>query len=419
MYFIIIGATVEVMSNESDSLLGIYFQDEDMKQMFRAYPEFLCIDATYKLLELRFPVYIMLIEDGNGQSEIIAVFLLLEETEASLSKMLEIFKKYNSAWSSVRVVMSDKDMTERQVLKASFPDADTLICLFHTLKSFRREILVEKMGITSGQRSLCLELLQQLAYAFNEEKYDEIYTQFCRSAPSTVVQYFQQQWHPIKEQWTMGMKYATGNFLNSTNNRLECINGKLKSVISRYSSLEEFVEKFFLILRVLRAERDHKAALVAQKVPVVFHSKDNASSLSYMQHLTPYAYKFVEKQIQLKEKVKLHVVDDKFYAMSSEGRIDVSTSSCECSSWHSMKLPCRHIFAARVKLEIDLFEATLCDERWSSSYYKESQRIFCGYMQDDSPSVEVVQLPAPRKKILSQVLMGICCVMHLSLYAFV
>ena len=105
--------------------------------------------------------------------------------------------------------------------------------------------------------------------------------------------------------------------------------------------LRGICRKFFLILRVLRAERDHKAALVAQKVPVVFHSKDNASSLSYMQHLTPYAYKFVEKQIQLKEKVKLHVVDDKFYAMSSEGRIDVSTSSCECSSWHSMKLPCR------------------------------------------------------------------------------
>jgi hypothetical protein len=42
----------------------IYFQDEDMRQMFRAYPDFLCIDATYKLIELRFPVYIMLIEDG-------------------------------------------------------------------------------------------------------------------------------------------------------------------------------------------------------------------------------------------------------------------------------------------------------------------------------------------------------------------
>ena len=50
------------------------------------------------------------------------------------------------------------------------------------------------------------------------------------------------------------MNYSSGNFLNGTNNRVESINAKLKSVVSRYSSLEEFVEKFFLILRVLRAE---------------------------------------------------------------------------------------------------------------------------------------------------------------------
>ena len=41
-----------------------------MNEIFVSYPEVLCIDATYKLLELRFPVYLMLIEDGNGQSEI-------------------------------------------------------------------------------------------------------------------------------------------------------------------------------------------------------------------------------------------------------------------------------------------------------------------------------------------------------------
>ena len=44
-----------------------------MKQNFAAYPELVCVDATYKLLELHFPVYVMLIKDGNGQSEIAAL----------------------------------------------------------------------------------------------------------------------------------------------------------------------------------------------------------------------------------------------------------------------------------------------------------------------------------------------------------
>lgn len=84
-----------------------------MKQAFAAYPELLCIDATYKLLELRLPLYIMLVEDGNGQSEIASAFLLLEENEASLLMVADLFKKHNPAWKSVRVLMADKDITEQ------------------------------------------------------------------------------------------------------------------------------------------------------------------------------------------------------------------------------------------------------------------------------------------------------------------
>ena len=399
---------MELLVNESNVLLGIYFQDEQMKQVFAAYPELLCIDATYKLLELRFPVYIMLVEDGNGQSEIAAVFLLMEETEQSIKSMVGIFKKHNPRWEATRVLMADKDMTERDVMAAEFPSAELLICLFHTFRSFRREIVVDKMGITSGQRSMCLELLQQMAYSTSEENYHDIYIRFCECAPPTVISYFNSQWHPIRKQWTMGMKYKTGNFLNGTNNRLECINQKLKSVITRYSSLEEFIDKFFLILRVLRSERDHKAALVAQKVPVVYHSLTDEDSLSYMKYLTPYAYRFVAKQMDLKEKVQLQEkANDTFESMSSEGLITVTSSTCECTSWMSMKLPCRHIFAARSKLGLELYDESLCSERWSAAYYKLNQRIFTlDDVLDESP-IEIAQVSSPKKRALSQVCMRI------------
>ena len=93
---------MEVLVNESNLLVGIYFQDVETKQIFSAYPELICIDATYKLLELRFPVYIMLVEDGNGQSEIVAVFLLMEETEQSIKSMVGIFKNHNPQWEATR-----------------------------------------------------------------------------------------------------------------------------------------------------------------------------------------------------------------------------------------------------------------------------------------------------------------------------
>ena len=85
--------------------------------------------------------------------------------------MLEFFKERNAAWEAICVIMTDKDLTERDVLARSFPQAQLLICLFHTFRSFRREISVEKIGITSGQRSISLELLQLMAYSPTEDKY--------------------------------------------------------------------------------------------------------------------------------------------------------------------------------------------------------------------------------------------------------
>ena len=63
-----------------------------MRDIFFAYPELVCVDAIYKLLELRFPVYVMLVEDGNGQSEIAATFMLLEENEVSIACMVDFLR---------------------------------------------------------------------------------------------------------------------------------------------------------------------------------------------------------------------------------------------------------------------------------------------------------------------------------------
>ena len=396
---------MEVLINDNNVLCGLYFQDKEMKQVFAAYPELLCMDATYKLVNLRFPFYILLAEDGNGQSEVFAAFLLLEETEAAVSSVMDIFKKHNPSWKSVRVLMSDKDFTEREVLSKSFPSAQLLICLYHTFRSFRREITMEKMGITSGQRNCCLDLLQSMAYATSEEKYLELYATFKSTVPPPVLNYFNEQWHQIRHQWVMGMKYSSGNFLNSTNNRLESLNAKLKSVIARYSTLEEFVEKFFLILRVLRSERDYKASTAVQKVPVAFHSTTDKASLSYMQYLTPYAYNFVAKQMSLKDKIRFTVEGPRLYHHSTaEGKIEVTTVSCQCMSWKSMRLPCRHILAARVNAKMDMFSESLCDKRWSLPYYKSQQRVF---LADDhvtaDNNISVVTFSSPKKRILSQV----------------
>ena len=371
-----------------------------MKEAFQAYPELVCIDATYKLLELGLPTYLMLCEDSNDQSEIVTVCLLVTEDKDSMTWMVETFKNHNDEWKRIRVLMADKDIGERDVLKQSLPNASVLICLFHTLRSFRREITCEKMGITAGQRTMCLDLVQKMAYAMSEAEYDLLHDQFQQDAPKEVVLYFNDSWHPIRNEWVMGLKSSCGNFLNSTNNRLESINGKLKQVISRHSSLEDFVDKFFIILTALRTERDHRAAVMFQKVKVCAFAPDSPKG-EFSKLLTSYASPKVSKQIELATKVKtIKEAGDQFSVEISEGAKCVTIHDCECIFRKSMLLPCRHIFALRSKLGQSLYDSDLCDKRWTSAYYRSTQRLFSSF--NPNPELLVTKSKHKGTRKLSQ-----------------
>ena len=105
-----------------------------MKNTFAAYPELLFIDATYKLNDLRMPVYLMVAEDGNGESEVICIWVLTQEDTQTIRKMVEMFKKHNGNWDKVECVISDKDMNERHVLKEQLPQAGLqLLCRIASL----------------------------------------------------------------------------------------------------------------------------------------------------------------------------------------------------------------------------------------------------------------------------------------------
>ena len=80
-----------------------------------------------------------------------------------------------------------------------------------------------------------------------------------------VQKYLDKNWHIIRQEWVLSFAFSCGNLLNTTNNRLESFNGKLKSVIESYSSLEEFLHGLFTTLSATQNERNYKAAINYQK----------------------------------------------------------------------------------------------------------------------------------------------------------
>ena len=360
------GAYVKLVTDENNEMRGLFFQDARMRDIFQAYPEFICIDATYKVNDLRMPLYILLIENGNGQSEIVGMWLVADETEEMMTEMITLFKEQNPSWDKVQTVMSDKDFVEREVFKKELPQAELKICLFHVLRTFRREITTERTGANKRQRENILEILQKIAYSSSLEQYERNKSLLVDTQNAQAVEYFQQNWDPIKNQWVIGL--ATSCSLgNKTNNRLESINQKIKQVVDKNAKFDDFAQDIVVFLNIHRTEINGKMCKVTAKVPIVSITDDSVAK-DYRKELTDFAYTLVEGQLKQCEEVKIDSDDDGRYKIKDTS-VRVTENKCECAFSMQYKLPCKHILKLRKMLDLNLFEKSLINERWSKHHY--------------------------------------------------
>ena len=322
-----------------------------MKDAYENFPELLLVDATYKLLDLRMPLYVLMVVDGNGFSDTVGLLVVAEESEAVITSAMESFKRHNPAWIKTTVIMSDKDFTEPQAFTKCFPNASLLICLYHTLRTFRREITIEKMGITSGERVEHLRSSPRL-FIPNPKK---------ETKWKAVKDYLFGNWYPIKDQWVSCFKDSIFNLGETTNNRLESANAKIKSVCSRYGTLLQFFTEMSALLGVLRNERTHQQLMGPSRLPTEIESFDE-DLLAYAEVLTPYAFKHVKKQVELANLLTVEQVlpEDKVVIKShSLGQVTVTPHTCQCTYPVKMGLPCRHILKARTVLNLSRFDKSL------------------------------------------------------------
>lgn len=371
-----------------------------MQRKFQCFPELLLVDATYKLNDMRMPVFIQLIVDGNGESEVVSVFVVVSEDAETMSSLLEIFKKHNPAWVQTKTVLSDKDFMERAVYSKHFPNAHLQLCLFHVLRAIRREIHVEKMNIRLEQKNLCLELIQKIAYSNSEELYARNVEQLRETGIQPVVDYYLHSWHPIKEQWVIGLKQSC-HYGNNTNNRLESINQKLKQVITRFSNLRQFFEDLELVLRCFRQERDSRLANVLLKRPSLPFAPQSPQA-RFAKLLTPHAFQIVRKQLELSEKIHISEQLDEVTLPTSSGPAKVTVISCTCQFSTMNQLPCRHVFALRSQLQLDMYFEEGVAQRWRLDFYRSTIRPEVHDVEDMDPDFQTVHFNVqPKPAVLS------------------
>lgn len=169
------GATVKVYHNDAQELEAVYFQDERMKTYFDRFPDFLFFDGTYCLNDRRMPVIILLVIDGNGESQIVGFFIVKSENANTLNFLFEGFKAENPKHTDVDVILTDKAFANKTVIEAQFPQAVHHLCIFHVAQIFVREITTKKRGVNTQQKDECLAIMTRMIYAESQNGFDTLY----------------------------------------------------------------------------------------------------------------------------------------------------------------------------------------------------------------------------------------------------
>ena len=145
-------------------------------------------------------MYLQLAIDGDGLSEIASLHILADELKSIVENIVKVFQKHNELWTETKVIMSDKDFVEREAFSKCFANASLLICLYHTLRSFRQEVTCEKMGIASAERLRCLEITQLIAYLKTPEGYTKKLEILKNTKLDSVISFFMENWDSTKKQ---------------------------------------------------------------------------------------------------------------------------------------------------------------------------------------------------------------------------
>ncbi|XP_022103351.1 zinc finger SWIM domain-containing protein 1-like isoform X2 [Acanthaster planci] len=372
-------SVVEVVTKADGRIVGIYYQDQEMKRVYASFPQYLVIDATCKYNSLRMPMYIMLNEGSNGYYEVVALYLLITSNADSVQAMMMRFKEHNPEWSDLQIIMVDKDVTERRVLREEFPAASVQMCLSHVLRRFEQDASKQRLGLQKEEEAFCLKLMRRLAGSKSEEVYMENYQQLLNTELGAVVEYYNTTWHTIREEWVEGLKSRSLVLKKGKRedpDKLNAVSEQLKSVFRDSPTPEQVMTNLKKAVESLREERDQSVAtLLAEHAP----NPDSGSTVvdKFEQHLTPLALKYVLRQLKLSWKVKVKTNIDSTSSMvkSSHNTLTVNVDRCPCRFWCSLCLPCRHMFAVRRTKGLPLFAEEIIGSRWSLEYYKTTSRL--------------------------------------------
>jgi len=109
------------------------------------------LDATYKVNNVRLPLFTLAVVDAHGHGQPVAHALLAREDEAHIQLFIRDILDWNASITSATFI-TDRDLAEINAIRGVCPDAYVFLCRFHVMKAFTEEI--NRLSVCNGDTLL-------------------------------------------------------------------------------------------------------------------------------------------------------------------------------------------------------------------------------------------------------------------------
>ncbi|XP_067413334.1 uncharacterized protein ZSWIM9 [Emydura macquarii macquarii] len=337
------GAKVKLVFMEDKVIVQtIFFLSSRMMALSRRFPLMLFFDRMVGLNE-EFDLYSVLCVDGAGRGREVAYCLTQRETPDLLRFTLaSLVQSVPEVKLQVRCVTLGVEIAHLEAVKELLPNARVQICRSQVLEMLFSK--AQELGAAEDER--IWPLLCRLAAAKSPAAYQQAVQEMKAILPQRFVRYFLRHWQPRSEMWVQFWAFETARNVNAC------------------ELLKQHQRRLLAALSPSPTVAQCMLDLLAMQVGSEAHELDEGELATHYRAICkPEPAGLIEEELgfarhgryRFQETAEGYLLHDGV----SEFAMDRALTRCSCSIYTSSLLPCRHLFATRLRTGVALFDPGL------------------------------------------------------------
>nr|XP_033818150.1 uncharacterized protein ZSWIM9-like isoform X2 [Geotrypetes seraphini] len=338
------GSKVKLVFVENKVVIQtVFFLTSMMRSFCQCFPLVLFFDHMVSFNE-EFDLYTVLCVDDFGQGRDCAYCVTQKGTPNVLRFTLaSLLQSVPGMKFKVRCMTLGVDIKELDVVKELLPRARVQICRPQVLETLFSK--AQEMGAPEDEK--LRPLLSEVAESSSLETYSEALRKMEATLPETFMKYYHKHWHPCCEMWVEFGAFEQVRDIDAS----ELISQHKQKLLAGLNPCST-VDQCILDLVTIRTSKEEVKTLNEDEVATRYYSICNPEPASLIKEELSFA---TYGAYNIRETMEGFVL----YDGVSEFSMDLSLTSCSCSIHTSSLLPCRHLFATRLRNGEPLFDMSL------------------------------------------------------------